>query len=100
MMMNRYGLIGFWCLLVSGCAFHSPPVISDIAEDRIKVELDRNLLESAESLATRQRQAAEEAQRGCDLYDRGRAVLISSRCIREMESGACDVEEYLFACTP
>ena len=72
-------------------------MISDVAEDSIKVQLDRNIFESAESLTARLVQLRQEAQRGCDLYDRGHAVEISHRCVKFTDSGRCDVEEYLFA---
>ena len=52
-MKRIVGVLGLLVCVGGGCAFHRPPVISDVAEDSIKVQLDRNIFESAESLTAR-----------------------------------------------
>ncbi len=88
---------------MASCAtFHSPPVISDISEDKIKVRLIYNLFETPESLQRRRNDMQQEAQRGCSLYgETKRAVSISAVCVRYYDAtggGSCKEEEFLFAC--
>lgn len=44
-----------------------------------------------------------EAERGCQLYERGVSNMLSSRCVQRapgfLTPGACIRSEYLFACT-
>ena len=93
-------LYALWVLALPACAFHSPPVISDINEDRIVVQLERNMLESEQSLAARRAALQEEARRGCAIYGRTTIINVSFRCVQQSESGSCETEEHLFACAP
>ena len=95
-------------LLWAGCAT-TQPAISDIRHDVVKVQAEPLLtnpfgLQHVEATNTqRKAQAKAEAERGCQLYERGVSNLLSARCVQFAPSffgpGPCIRSEYLFACT-
>ena len=93
MRVSLFLLIG---LTVCGCGAVQRPAISDIREDVVKVQ------SIAQSNKEQMALIRTEAERGCQLYERGVSNLLSARCIQShpgLFTDLCLRSEYLFACT-
>lgn len=72
------------------------PVISDIAQDRVRIQIERDVL--TKEVPPQQVQA--EADRACGIYGRIASQQISIRCIDRDAFGYCLRQEALYACAP
>ena len=101
-------IVGGSLMLLMGCAAQQP-AISDIRDDVVKVQgppIMDNPFGFSHVRANNEeniRVIKSEAERGCQLYDRGISNLLSSRCVQFSPGlfgpGPCLRSEYLFACT-
>ncbi len=91
-----------------GCGAVQRPAISDIREDVVKVQgaaMVDNVFGLQSVTQNNKEQMAlirTEAERGCQLYERGVSNLLSARCIQAhpgLFTDLCLRSEYLFACT-
>lgn len=101
-------IVGGSLMLLIGCAAQQP-AISDIRADVVKVQgapqADNpfGFAHVRENNEQALRVVKAEAERGCQLYERGVSNLLSSRCVQFSPGlfgpGPCMRSEYLFACT-
>lgn len=99
--------VGCGLLLFIGCAAQQP-AISDIRQDVVKVQGEPMLVDAFGFAHVREKNEQNlqgvkaEAERGCQLYERGVSNMLSARCVQfgqGFASGVCVRSEYLFACT-